>query len=187
MSNLQTLFPSSFVAKVRGQDFQVSRIHDLPTASLQKIVSYGLQRILNDSAASAKTDAEAIELAAKRWDNLRNGVIRASGNRVGDPVKRRALELAEVAVKSAPGFISWLQSKGLKLSDKAAIKQLRAQAEKQVERPGNDFMAQAKIDVEAQKGLSLSNMDFDDEDEDFTEVETDDSDTDEDESAEDEE
>jgi len=170
-----SIFPQVFVAKVRKQDFRVTGIHDLPRASLVKIAEYGLQRIFNDSAASAKTDAEALQLAAKRLDNLRNGVIRASGTRSGNPIMRRALELAEIAVKSDPRFAAWLKAKGLKASDKDALKQLRAQCEKQVAIEGNDFIAQARIDVESSKGLQLSGLDFDesDDDDDF-EIETDD-------------
>lgn len=152
--------PAAFTAKVRGVDFPINDIQSLPVASLRKIFEYGLQRISNDSAASAKTDEEAVQLATKRWDNLRNGVIRAAGHRNGDPVKRRAMELAEAKVATAPKFIAWLAEAKLKASDKDAIAKRRELAEKQIAVDGNPFTAQAKKDVEAAKGLSIEDLDI---------------------------
>ena len=147
--------PASFTAKVRGVEFKIDDIQSLPVQSLAKIFEYGLQRISNDSAASAKTDEEAIQLATKRWDNLRAGVIRAAGTRIGDPVKRRANELAMNAVANAPKFKAWLATAQLKTSDKTAIAQQKAQAAKHIE----SFMAQAKIDVEGAKALPTLDLD----------------------------
>lgn len=153
--------PATFTAKVRGVDFPLADIQSWPQASLAKVMEYGLQRIFNDSAASAKTDEEAVQLASKRLDNLRQGIIRASGSRIGDPVKRRALELAEARVRVAPKFVAWLAEAKLKLSDKAAVAKVRELAEKQVSVEGNPFTAQAKLDVEAAKGLTIEDLDID--------------------------
>jgi hypothetical protein len=152
--------PESFTAKVRGQDFQVSP-QTFAEAGLAKIFEYGLQRIFNDAAASAKTEAEAIELANKRLDNLSKGIIRASGVRQGDPVKRRALELAETAVKANDNFKAWVAKTGLKVSDKAVVAKMRELAAKAVAVDGNKYTAQARIDVEAAKGLGDMDLEID--------------------------
>lgn len=147
--NMTDVIPSSFTAKVRGVDFPIANIEQLPVASLRKIFEYGLQRISNDSAASAKTDEEAVNLAKKRWANLESGIIRASGSRIGDPVKRRAMELAMNAVAGSVKFKAWYTEAKLKASDKAVVAKQREQAEKHI----SNYMAQAKIDVEAQQAL----------------------------------
>lgn len=152
--------PATFTAKVRGVDFPIKDIQSLPVASLRKIFEYGLQRISNDSAASAKTDEEAVNLATKRWDNLRAGVIRSAGSRIGDPVKRRAMELAEAKVATAPKFVAWLAEAKLKASDKDAVAKRRELAEKQISVEGNPFTAQAKIDVEAAKSLTVEDLEI---------------------------
>jgi hypothetical protein len=151
--------PKAFVAKVRGVDFPFNP-QEWTEAGVVKALEYGFQRIMNDSAASAKTDEEAVSLAKKRLDNLSQGIIRAAGSRIGDPVKRRALELAEARIKVAPKFVAWLGEAKLKASDKAAIAKLRELAEKQVSVEGNPFTAQAKIDVESAKGLTIDELDI---------------------------
>lgn len=158
--SIPTWVPETFTAKVHGEDFVMKGLHDLPVASLAKIFEYGAQRIMNDSTASGKDDAERMALAHKRWDNLKSGVIRATGTRTGDPIKRRALELAEARVKVAPKFVAWLAEAKLKLGDKAAVAKVRELAEKQVSVEGNPFMVQAKIDVEAAKGLTIDELDI---------------------------
>jgi hypothetical protein len=158
MASQQMAVPATFTAKVRGVDFPLSDIQAWPAQSLAKVFEYGLQRIFNDSAASAKTDDEAVQLATKRLDNLKAGVIRAAGNRIGDPVKRRAMELAEAKVAAAPKFIAWLQAAKLKAGDKDAVAKRRELAGKQIEVEGNPFTAQAKKDVEAAKGLSIEDL-----------------------------
>jgi nucleotide-binding universal stress UspA family protein len=160
LTAFETVVPATYTAKVRGVDFEITNIRNLPAASVRKIFEYGLQRISNDSAASAKTDEEAIQLATKRWDNLRAGVIRAAGARIGDPVKRRAMELAEAKVQAAPKFQAWLTEAKLKASDKDAVAKRRELAEKQIAVEGNPFTAQAKIDVEAAKSLTVEDLDI---------------------------
>lgn len=160
MITFEQLVPASFTAKIHGEAFVMEALRDLPEASLRKIFEYGAQRIMNDASASGKTDAERMELANKRWDNLRSGILRASVSRTGDPVKRRALELAEARIKVAPKFLAWLSEAKLKLTDKAAVKQIRDLAEIQVTKEGNPFTAQAKIDVEAAKGLTIEDLDI---------------------------
>lgn len=152
MATTQTMdVPKTFTAKVRGVDFPLTDIQSWPPQSLAKVMEYGLQRIFNDSAASAKTDDEAVQLATKRLDNLRAGVIRAAGNRIGDPVKRRAMELATNAVTRAPKFQAWLGEAKLKASDKDAIAKRNELAAKHIEA----YMAQAKKDVEAAQALPV--------------------------------
>lgn len=158
--DIASIIPESFTAKVHGTDFKMDALHDLPLASLRKIFEYGAQRIMNDSTASGKDEAERMALANKRWDNLKGGIIRATGSRTGDPVKRRALELAEAAVKASPKFQAWLAENKAKASDKGAIAQIRKNAEKAVAVDGNRFMAQAKTDVEAAKGLTIDDLEF---------------------------
>lgn len=160
MTISQISVPANFTAKVRGQDFPVLP-QTISAIGLAKIFEYGLQRIFNDAAASAKTDAEAVELANKRLDNLTAGIIRAAGVRQGDPVKRRALELAESAVKANANFQAWVAKTGLKISDKAVVAKLRELAANAVAVEGNQFTAQAKIDVEAAKGLGGIELDLD--------------------------
>lgn len=157
---VETIVPESFTAKVHGVDFLMADLRSLPEASLRKIFEYGAQRIMNDSTASGKTDDERLALAQKRWDNLKGGIIRATGARTGDPVKRRALELAEARVKAAPKFIAWLAEAKLKMGDKEAVAKVRELAEKQISVEGNPFIAQAKIDVEAAKSLSIDDLDI---------------------------
>lgn len=151
--------PSAFTAKVRGVDFPFNP-QEWTAAGVVKALEYGFQRIMNDSAASAKTDEEAVQLAKKRLDNLSQGIIRAAGSRIGDPVKRRALELAEARIRVAPKFTAWLTEAKLKASDKLAVAKIRELAEKQVTVEGNPFTAQAKIDVEAAKGLTIEDLDI---------------------------
>lgn len=151
MVSQQMAVPASFTAKVRGVDFPLSDIQAWPAQSLAKVFEYGLQRIFNDSAASAKTDDEAVQLATKRLDNLKAGVIRAAGNRIGDPVKRRAMELAVNAVQRAPKFQAWLAEAKLKASDKDVVAKRNELAAKHIDA----YMAQAKIDVEAAQALPV--------------------------------
>ena len=159
MSKFEIFTETTFTAKVRGVAFPVS-LDKLPVAGLAKIFEYGVQRILNDAAASAKTDAEATALAQKRWDNLCNGVIRATPQREGNPVRARAIELASARVRVNPKFIAWLAEAKLKPSDKAAVAKVRELAIAAVEKPDNAFMVQAAIDVAAAKALTLDDFDL---------------------------
>jgi len=80
---------------------------DLPQVSLDKIIAYGFQQLLNDAAAPAKNESEIDALVQKRLDNLRAGVLRAATVRVGDPVAREAKSIATAKVSAA------LKAKGL--------------------------------------------------------------------------
>lgn len=148
--------PTDFVANVRGQPFKVEALDTLPVESLTKIFEYGLQRIFNDAAAGAKQGdkAEALALAQKKLDNLRAGIIRASGERTGDPVRKRALELAASAIRGNATFIKWCQDSGLKIGDKEAQAKIAELSKAQVVKEGNKFTAQAEKDVAAQAALS---------------------------------
>ena len=106
-----------FQASVRKQPLNVT-VADLPEAAVRKVFEYGLQRILNDSSASAKTPAEAIQLAQKRLDSLVAGEIRQSRAGGGDPVAREAMRLAVQFVKAHPSFKAWLKVNDLKATDK---------------------------------------------------------------------
>jgi hypothetical protein len=73
----------------------------LPMVSKDKVIAYGFQQLMNDAAAPAKTEAEVDSLVAKRLDNLRNGVLRATTTRVGDPVAKEAKSIATAKVTAA--------------------------------------------------------------------------------------
>lgn len=123
----------------------------MPEASLNHVFAYGIRQILNDAMASAKTDAEREAAANKRLDNLMTGTLRASPVREGNPVRRRALELAYAKVVVHPAFIAWAQKAGIKVTHKDAVKAAREQAAKWVAVEGNKFMVQAAKDVEEAK------------------------------------
>lgn len=125
----------------------------LPPQSLAHIFNYGLRQILNDAMAPAKTDAEAIAGAQKRLDNLIAGTLRAAPTRTGDPVMRRAKELAANAVEANPKFIAWAAEKKVKKADKVYRAMVESQVAKALAKPDNAYIAQAKVDVEAAKAL----------------------------------
>lgn len=150
----------SFAPNVTGSPFAVDW-SKLPQAALDKIFTYGAQRLFNDAAASAKGDARVGHaLAQKRLDALYEGIVRASGTRGGDPIRRRALEIAESRIRVAPKFISWCQAQGFKISDKRAVSAMRAKAQELISGEGNPILAQAKLDVEASKELGVD-IEFD--------------------------
>lgn len=132
----------------------------MPSNSIEHVVAYGIRQILNDAMASGKTDEERLGMAQKRLDNLMSGTLRAGGVREGNPVRKRALELAEASVRKNAKFNEWLTANKLKVSDKAAREQIAAQAKKAVDAEGSKFMAQAKIDVEAAKGIGEIELDL---------------------------
>lgn len=135
---------------------------------LNHVFDYGLRQILNDAMASGKTDAERRQLAEKRLDTLYSGNLRASGVRVGDPVKRRAIEIATAKVKVSPKFIAWVNDNKPKAgaSDKEKLAWLKTQADavrKNAEKlaQAESIMAQAKIDVEAASAIDVEvDLDF---------------------------
>jgi hypothetical protein len=132
-----------------------------PAITQEYIYNYGLRQILNDAMASAKEEdgaANARAMAEKRLDNMYAGTLRASPVREGDPIRARALELAGNAVAKAPAFIKAIQAQGWKLSDKRAVALRRSEAVKQLEIEGNPFIAQAKIDVEGAKALTIGEL-----------------------------
>lgn len=143
-----------FEAKVRGVAFPVD-VSKLPQAALDKVFAYGLQRIFNDAAASAKTDSEATGLATKRLENLLAGIVRVSPQREGNPVRARALDLASARIKANPKFTAWLTEAKLKAGDKAAVAKVRELALAAISKDGNAFMVQAQVDVDAAKGLDI--------------------------------
>lgn len=161
---LPTWIADSFEAFVRGQSFKVTGVTSLPEASLQKVWEYGLQRILNDSAASCEGDNEkAIELAQKRWDNLIDGTLRASGGKSGNPITKRAGELAESAIKANAAFKAWAAKvEGDKEAVAKAVRAKLAELVKAEIAKGDEsaFVKQAKIDVEAAKGLGAIEIDI---------------------------
>lgn len=143
----------------------------LPQASQDFIWQYGLRQILNDAMASAKAGKDSNDeakdsaraLAEKRLANLMSGTFRASPIREGDPVRKRALELASHAIAKDAKFRAWLTDGGLKASDKEAVAKLRELATAAIGRDGNRFTAQAEIDVAAVKALEadLDDLDLD--------------------------
>lgn len=150
-------YEKSFTARVRGVPFTVDT-GDLPAVSRVRVYEYGLQRILNDSVASAKSDDEALALAQKRWNNLVAGIARASSPRTGNAVERRAMELALAAVTSNASFLAAIGAAGLKVTSKEAVAKARALAAEQIAIPDNQFTAQAELDVAAAKALTLTDL-----------------------------
>ena len=128
-------------------------VADLSPTVLAHIFSYGLRQILNDAMASGKTEAEKQALAEKRLANLVSGTLRASPIREGNPVRRRAIELASAAVVANPTFIAWAAKASLKVTSKDAVAKARAIAVEAVDKPGNKFTAQAELDVAAAKAI----------------------------------
>lgn len=154
----QVNIEAEFTAKVRKQDLTV-KTEGLPQSAVDKIFAYGLQRILNDSSASAKDGAEAIELATKRWESLRNGVIRQSKAAApADPLKREALRIATDAVRGSKGFAKWLAENGLKAGDKDAKAML---AEKAKELAATEaYIAKAEASLAAVSAIEDVEIDF---------------------------
>jgi hypothetical protein len=143
--------------KAIGKNVDV-QLADMPEVSMTHIFDYGLRQILNDAMASGKTPTEREALMNKRLDNLLKGTLRASGGGSSDPVRKRAIELAETKIAKAPKFVAWVvelkkvETDPLKaLSAKA--KKLRELAVKAIEVEGNQYVAQAKLDVEAAQAL----------------------------------
>lgn len=151
--------PETFAARVRGVPFEVAP-RSLGDVGARKVFEYGLQRILNDACAGAKNDDEALSLAKKRWDNLVAGVVRASPIREGNPVRKRAMELATAAITRNAAFLAAIGKAGLKVTSKEAVAKAKELAEKKIAEPGNPFIAQAEADVAAAKGLVIEDLDI---------------------------
>ena len=77
---------------------------ELPAESQAYVIAYGLKQSLSDSAAGAKTQAEAEALVHKRLDGLKAGTVglRAAGEPV-DPVAKEALSLAKSLLRKKFG------------------------------------------------------------------------------------
>lgn len=148
----QISVPEAFVARIRGQEFAVSP-QDLPDHVLARVFEYGLQQMLNDSAASATDEDDAMAKAGARWDNMKAGVLRAAGNREGDPIKAEAKRIAQGLVAKAKVYIGWLQENGLKAGSKEGKAKLNELAAQLATR--ENILAQAKANVEAAKGLDI--------------------------------
>lgn len=140
--------PASFEARVRKQPFTVTGIESWPVDSLAKVFQYGLQQLMNDAAASAETDAEAIELATKRANNLRDGILRASAIREGDPIRAEAIRIATAKIEKA------IKASGRKVKDYASA-DIRKNALALLEKDPT-ILAAAKVAVEAAAGLSVT-------------------------------
>lgn len=151
--------PSSINLKKIGKTVTVD-FEKMPQASLDHIFAYGIRQILNDAMASAKTEAEGEASANKRLDNLMSGTLRASPTREGNPVRKRALELAEGKLVKHPAFIAWAQANGYKVTSKEAAKELRRQATVNIDREGNNFMVQAAKDVAEAAKLEVDDIEL---------------------------
>lgn len=125
---------------------------DAAARVIQYVWEYGVRQILNDAAASAKTEGEAFGLVQKRFENLLSGTIRASGGRESDPVRAEAIRIASDKVKSA------LKKAGYKLADIDA-KLIRARALELISK--DPAITQlAKENVEAKAALSVDVSDI---------------------------
>ena len=153
MLNIETNTNQSVFLKKAGESVDID-CSAMPMASRVHVWNYGLRQILNDAMASAKNDDEALAFAQKRLDNLMSGTLRASGGgSKGNPVRKRAQEIAEGKIALNAKFIAWVEAVKAAESDPlkvlgAKAKKLRELAVKAIEVEGNAYMAQAKIDVE---------------------------------------
>lgn len=141
--------PATFMARVREQDFAINDLHAWPEISIAKVFEYGMQQIFNDAAASAKDKAEALALAQKKLDNLRNGVLRASPVRESDPIKAEAMRISTAQVEDA------LKAAGHKLKDIGAA-QIRELAKANFEKNGATIMPVAEANVTGTKALAVT-------------------------------
>lgn len=152
MSNIEILaiIPDTFTARVRSVPFMMTDIRAMPTTSLAKIFEYGLQRIMNDACASAKTGEEATALAYKRWENLQKGVIRATAVRTsGDPVEAEGLRLALAQVHLR------LAERGKSVKDVGGAAEVKKLAQAHYEKNRDAFVKQAKANLAAASSLEI--------------------------------
>lgn len=156
--NYQVTIAEAFTANIRKQPMKLDLPANLPEQSIRKIFEYGLQRILNDASASAKTPAEALELAGKRWDSLVAGQIRQSAVRTGDPIAREAMRLAIAKVQASPKVKAWQATNGLKVTDKEYTDKVRELAKAYAER--DDILATAKANVELADSVEVDDDDI---------------------------
>jgi hypothetical protein len=148
----QFQMPDTFTVYIRKQAMEVNP-NELPEAAARKVFEYGLQRILNDATGSAETEAQAREIARKRWDNLVAGIIRASGGSKGDPLAREAMRISVQVVRNAKAYRAWLAENGLKPADKQATDKLAALAADYAKREST--IAQAKANLEGVADLEV--------------------------------
>lgn len=146
------------LGKKAGSVTHSVRVADLPQLSLNHIFAYGLRQILNDAMASAESESEAQGMVQKRLDNLLAGTLRASPVREGDPVRKRALELATQAVIASEAFIKACQKAGVRTTHKDAVAKAKAKAAEVIAVEGNRFTAQAEIDVASAKAIGTVDL-----------------------------
>lgn len=152
--------PASISLKKIGGEISIPW-DKMPQASLEHIFTYGIRQILNDAMAASKTAPEALGAANKRLDNLLNDNLRGSPVREGNPVRKRALELAFAKIVKNAAFIASCQKAGIKVTHKDAVKKANEIARTWIAKEGNQYMVQAAIDVEAAKALESDDMDLD--------------------------
>lgn len=142
--------PVSFTARVRGVAFRIDDINLWPKESLEKVFEYGLQRIMNDACAGAKSGDEAVALASKRRDNLANGVMRATAVRAsGDPVEAEGLRLALAQVHLR------LAERGKSVKDVGGAAEVKKLAQAHYEKNRDAFVKQAKANLAAASSLEI--------------------------------
>lgn len=73
----------------------------LPDTAIAYLFDYGVKQALNDARSAAKTKDEALALVAKKVDALMAGNTRIASARTGDPVMRRAKEIAKAMIEAA--------------------------------------------------------------------------------------
>lgn len=152
MSITQISVPTSITVSVRKRSIEITDVQSWPLDSIAKVFTYGFQQIFNDAAASAKTDAEADALVAKRRANLAAGILRASPIRESDPVKAEAVAMAIAKVEAA------IKRSGKKVADYAAA-DIRSNALALIEKDPA-IMEAAKVAVDA-KASAMGEVEID--------------------------
>lgn len=84
---------------------------DFPPAVIQLFLRKGASLVLRDSTSEAETEADALEMAAKRYTSLREGVTELRRT-AATATERRALQLAETQLRNA------MRQRGEKIPDK---------------------------------------------------------------------
>lgn len=134
--------------------------HKFSPAVHDHVYLYGLRQIVNDAMASGKTADEKVKLADQRIANLLSGTLRASPNRVGDPVMAEALSIATARVEAAIRKAA-AAGKCPKLADwKSADVRKRAVA--LIEKDGSIMVAAAlAAEAKANVDIDLDDIDLD--------------------------
>lgn len=109
---------------------------DIPNASRDFVINYGLKQLFNDSIVSGKTDGERNGLLGKKLSKLMDGTlsVREGGTRESDPIAKELTRLATLKTAAKfkgvkkPDLKAWADS----MAAYRAMPAMLAQAEKNV-------------------------------------------------------